>query len=408
MSSPAARHPLDRIDPAHEPSDSIVLRYRDAFPLEEDAAKDEAIKEWLPRTSAGEGVRVFPLLEDRGVRVHILDETSLMHTRTMRSVDGCVDTARCKAAGLDRTALVSGGNTGTAATEYGRRAGIETFLLLPEENVGLLDSRFFAAETSHLVAVEQPGFVKQAGALFREITGIPGVPGPGWRYGAARFRGMFLLELLEREPFQWLSQTISAAFGPIGIYSVLGRHLPGDRVPRFLGVQQAANCPMYRAWKGNGHAEEVPLRSTSPLLARVLYDHAPFTYGTWDDLSGLLRERGGALTTIDEDEFRVLLERQFDGRNVVELLENNGIPVPRRNGEVVDKIGLISLAGTLKEIARGTIPAGATALCCLTGAASDPDGRARPEFRITAASWEADVAEYGRRIAGRADVPGSG
>jgi len=42
---------------------------------------------------------------------------------------------------LSEVVFESGGNTGAALTEYGQKAGLETFLFIPEENVSLLDQQ---------------------------------------------------------------------------------------------------------------------------------------------------------------------------------------------------------------------------------------------------------------------------
>ncbi|MFN2420532.1 MAG: hypothetical protein ABR527_04045 [Gemmatimonadota bacterium] len=83
------------IDPRWEASESVVLRYRNAMRLESSEEDDARLKTLFERTSIREGVRVVPLFSYRDVDVSVLDETSLMHTRTLKSIDGCVTTAHC-------------------------------------------------------------------------------------------------------------------------------------------------------------------------------------------------------------------------------------------------------------------------------------------------------------------------
>ena len=124
----------DFIDVRYAPEESIVARYRNAFTFGE-PEEDREYKQLLLETSLREGARVFPLLKYRGVDIHILDESSLMHTGTLKSIDGCITTAKCKLRGYERVVFESGGNTGTALTEYGQKAKLETFLFVPEENL---------------------------------------------------------------------------------------------------------------------------------------------------------------------------------------------------------------------------------------------------------------------------------
>lgn len=373
------------IDPDYETEKSIVLRYRNAVQFGATREEDSEYKEWLQKTSIREGARIFPLLTYKEVDISILDETSLMHTRTLKSVDGCVTIARSKLNGYERVVFESGGNTGAALTQYGIRAGLETFMFIPEENLSLLNSRIFKSKRSHLLSVEKPGLVKEAARLAGKVNGLKQIPETDWRYEASMFRGLFILEhLLEKDKFDWLTQTVSAAFGPIGIYRVLN-HFSQEigNLPRFLGIQQEANCPMFKAWKSKEYDGVDEMTSTGLLLSKVMYDAKPQTYGSYEDLRNLLSATGGDLTTINHQEFRGFLEEAYGGKNVLDLLKERGIEITLRGGEVIEKTGLIALAGTLKEIDSGKIAKESKVLCCLTSGISEADGKAKPEIGIS-------------------------
>jgi len=373
------------VDGKYSPEGSIVLRYRNAFEFGKTAEEDAAYKAWLEKTSIKEGARIFPLLRYRGVDIYILDETSLMFTRTLKSIDGCVSIAMCKLRGYDRVVFESGGNTGTALTEYGQKAGLETFFFCPEENLSLLNSKAFEVDQAHLISVQRPGMVKEAVKRFEKMNGLKHIPETEWRYNASVFRGFFVLEhMMGNGRFDWLVQTVSAAFGPIGIYTVLQEFREDiGEMPRLLGVQQEVNCPMFKSWKSNKPSlEPTAIDSTSHLLTRVMYDVKPHTYGTYKDLRKVLVDTRGDLTTINHREFADFLKCQFGGKIVLDLLKDNGIEISSRNGDVVEKAGLIALAGTLKAIENGAINAGSKVLCCLTGGMSAANGEAKPEYRM--------------------------
>ena len=375
----------DLIDRGCSPETSIVLRYHNVLTMGMAEDERQTYNRWLEKTSIREGARIFPLLTYKGVEIYLLDETSLMFTKTIKSIDGCVTIARCKLNGYERVVFESGGNTGTALTEYGQRSGLETFLFVPEENLSLLNSKTFEPERAHLLSDREPGLVKKAARVFEESKALPHIPQTDWRYEASMYRGMFILEeMMNNVSFDWISQTISAAFGPIGIYRVLnnfGHELKS--FPRFLGVQQEDNCPMYRAWRSKERrVEPVEVNSTKRLLTRVMYDFKPHTYGAYEDLTELLNTFNGDLATINLSEFDRCLDERFDGKGVLELLEENGIEITVHGGEIVEKTGLIALAGTLKEIDSGKIVKGERVLCALTSGISDADGKAAPEQRI--------------------------
>jgi threonine synthase len=377
---------LDKcVDARYSPEESVVLRYRNAFEFGTTAEEDAAYKAWLQKTSIREGARIFPLLRYRGVDIYILDETSLMFTRTLKSIDGCVSIAMCKLRGYDRVVFESGGNTGTALTEYGQRAELETFFFCPEENLSLLNSKTFDPDHAHLISVERPGMVKEAAKLFEEMNGLKHIPETEWRYNASVFRGFFVVEhMMGNGRFDWLVQTVSAAFGPIGIYRVLQEFREDiGEAPRLWGVQQEVNCPMHKAWKSNkATIEPTEIDSTAQLLTRVMYDVKPHTYGTYKDLRKVLVDTRGDLTTINHREFSDFLEYQVGGKTVLHLLQDNGIEISVRNGDVLEKAGLIALAGTLKGIEKREIEVGTKVLCCLTGGMSAANGQAKPEYRM--------------------------
>jgi len=389
------------IDTSYAPESSIVLRYRNI--LKSVYYGKEEYREYLKQTSIREGARIFYILNYKGVDIYILDETSLMHTKTLKSIDGCVSIAKCLAEGSREVVFESGGNTGTALTEYGQKAGIETFFFIPERNINLLKSKVFESQRAHLIKVEKAEIVKGAALLFAKLNGFRHIPEISWRYEASMFRGLFILEyLMENKGFDWITQTISAAFGPIGIYRVLLNLGKGiKKIPRFLGVQQENNCPMYRAWKNKGVSLEESPPESGELLTDIMYDVKPYTYGTYNELETILVRTGGDITTVNHLEFKELLEKNFEGKGILELFSENGIDITIRNNEVIEKTGLIALAGVLKEIDRSTIEKGSRVLCCLTSGISEADGKAEAEFRVSNLSDVYTISKEIRQRAGK-------
>ena len=385
------------VDSNYPADTSVVLRYRQAFTFGETEEHDARFKEALKKTSIREGARIVSLMRYRGVDIFALDESSLMHTRTLKAIDGCVTTAKCLMAGLQRVALETGGNTGSALTAYGTRAGLETFCFMPDENLVLLNSQVFKSPKAHLISVEDPDLVKRVVRLFEKSYGLKRIPETTWRYEASRFRGMTILEHMRQHGrFTWIAQTISAAFGPIGIYWAFRKFGKGlGAPPRFLGVQQEANCPMYRSWKSRRRTlRPTKLHSTSQLLTKVMYDVKPHTYGTYKDLLDVLDHTHGTLSTINHAEFNALLERRFDGQGILDVLGEHGIPIRE---PIVEKTGLIALAGVFKAIDDGAVCKGSRLLWCLTSGISDADGLAQPEYRIR--SLRGMLNEFGARVA---------
>jgi len=375
---------------------SVVLRYLDDYAEMLQGENSDGLLAELRKTSIREGARVFPLLVHNDVAIHILDETSLMHTGTFKSIDGCVTTALCKLRGDTQVVFESGGNNGTALAAYCQQADIETFCFAPGRNLSLLDSGIFGHDRTHLIAVTDSGLVKDAARHFSRTRGLRFIPEPGWRLNASMFRGFFMLEILEDQGFDWLTQAISAAFGPIGIYHVLQNHSRGPAsLPRFLGVQQQANCPMFTAWnprkKDDGHNTD----TDEELLSKVMYDVKPQTHNTYADLESLLAVSGGELTTVNAREFNAFMERRFSGRSILDLLDENELCITRGDDGIREKTGLLALAGLIKEIDAGHILPGSRVLCSLSGGASKADGKAQAGHQI---SCLADVDKLFRKV----------
>jgi threonine synthase len=381
------------IDEGCSPESSIVSRYRQAVRFDDQPGRDLAFKRHLLETSIREGARIVPLMTYKGVTIHLLDETSGMTTGSLKAIDGCLTTALCRMEGVGRIVFESGGNTGSALTQYGQNAGLETFFFCPIDNLDLLDSRLFDTRKSHLIGVEERGRVKELAALFATAAGIKHVPDRSWRYAASMFRGLFILEhMLTVGAYDWISQTVSAAFGPIGIYSVLNTFREDVRgVPRFLGIQQEANCPLFEAWKPNACPKE------GKLLTRIMYDDSPQTYRTYEDFYQLLMQTHGDLLTVNEEEFDSYIYQPAEYGSILELFLSQGVAISLISGRILEKTGMIALAGTLKAIEAGTIEAGSRVLCCLTSGVSDADRSVQPELIVRDAR---DVLDYVDTISG--------
>ncbi len=387
------------IDGAYGPETSIVARYRNAVQFDEHAGKDGDFKECLLESSIREGVRIVQLLSYKGVAIHILDETSWMATGSLKAIDGCLTATHCRMEGAGCVAFESGGNSGSALTRYGQKAGLETFFFCPSGNIDLLDSRLFDNNKAHLIGVADRGMVKELTGLFARTTGIRHVPDRSWRYDAAMFRGLFILEqIFAGQKYDWISQTVSAGFGPIGIYKVLkGLRQDIGSLPRFLGIQQEANCPMFEAWKPEAAGLPGMGGDNGKLLTRVMYDNSPQTYQTYSDLQQLLLMSHGDLLTINGEEFDAYIYASAICGPIPELLLSQDIAIGLRSGQVLEKTGLIALAGTLKAIDAETIEAGSRVLCCLTSGAGGADGLARPELTVRNSR---DVLEFAETVRG--------
>lgn len=365
--------------------ESIVRRYLPTFRFFDSDEQDTQFKEIVTRLSHREGVRLFHLMDFEGVEIWICDETSFMSTHTIKSIDGCITGAHSILNNYSAVVFESGGNTGNALSAYLTRGGVETFLFIPEENLCMLDASVFDAPEAHLIGVADPGSVKKAAEIFRRETRLPHIPKPAWRHQASQFRGQFYFEqLLAGRHFEWFAQTVSAGFGPIGIYAVLEQSAEAQkRLPRFLGVQQKMNSPMYQSMTKNGQQlSNKHVNTTGHLLSRVMYDSAPQSYGTFDAMKALLQLSNGRIITIDPQEYAHYARMEFAQKDIIRLLRDNTLRIHFAGTEVLEKTGLLAFFGTIKEIENGTIKPGEKVVCSITGGVKSNDRMVSSDYVI--------------------------
>jgi threonine synthase len=391
-------HLIDCAVPAER---SLILRYHRAFSqLGHDLPVELAD---LEACSLREGARVVPLGPVGGAHVYVCDETSVMETGTYKDLDACLTVAIARANGIERLVLSSGGNLGYALARYASRVGVELFVFQPATTLYKLDGGAFANPRIRLIPVDLPEpAVKDLAQQFAEHYSILQVPDFRWRLAASAVRAMFILEhALAPSRIDHLAQTMCAGFGPVGIYecfSALTVHgsLRQPEIPRFLGFQQEANCPMVRAWAdgsreiGAAHVGASPQNYLEPGLYNTNPGHS------YTRLFGLMKYFGGDLLAVSDDDYARYLPE------VLDLLAQAGVELTRLpSGDLLEKTGVLTGVGILKAIATGRVRRDEGVLWLLTGG-----HRARPvEPRPVQPLLEVDasrsrdewIVEIGRR-----------
>lgn len=340
------------IDQKYPAEQSIIMRYHRSgiTKLSEQELKPISLKE---------GERIFYLMDHRGVPVYILDETTLMETGTFEALVALITLGHCKKSGYKKVIFSSGGNLGTALARYAGLVGIRAYSFNPLDNIPLLDGNIFMKKDIYIIGVKNSQKTRDVMLRVRKhmmkIEGYdPLIPKIKWRLEAFGFRGFFIAEYITKNNIQFtaIAQTISAGFGPIGTFKMLGNLFQKRQIkilPEFLGVQQEKNCYMYQKWS----REKVSGSDTS-LLVPTLFDKDPNkTFGIYPALARLLKKTKGSLLTINSREFAYYISA-----TVLKKFRQNGLKHTLRKGEIVAKSGLVALAGVLKAIDSGIIHKG--------------------------------------------------
>ena len=352
------RSDLERFtDDAYGVQKSIVLRYRKSIATSLD-------EHCLKRIGGHEGERIFRLLSHKGIAVYVLDETTRMMTGTFEALVAAISVTTFVKNKHTTAIFSSGGNLGTALAAYCERAGINAFSFNPLVNVPLLDGRWFGNRVQ-LVAVRDAQRTRDVMLLARKVLQKrlgydPLIPSIQSRMDAMRLRGFAVAEYMRRERilFAAIAQTVSAGFGPLGMFGALADLADeAERLPAFLGVQQEANAYMYRRLKRR------PARDSSRLIVPTLFDKNPHkTFGTYPALAALVKNTGGDIVTIHREEFD-----RYISSNVLARLRAHGVMHTKKGGEFVGKSGLMALAGVLKAIDKSIICTGPVLVCMTDG-----------------------------------------
>jgi len=349
------------VDEKYRPEDSVILRYHQS-------GLSRLTEQDLLRVHIGEGERIFRLMSYRGIPIYILDETTLTETNTFEALLALVAIAHVKKSHRKKVIFSSGGNLGTALAAYAQNAGIDAYSFNPVENVNLLDGAVFRKKGALLIGVRESQRIREIILAFRRkvknrLGYDPLIPKPSWRSEAFGFRGLYISEFILTHDIDFITiaQTISAGFGPLGTFkTILNCYGPGSgkRVPAFLGVQQAANCYMFRRWTGKKVVD------ASPLIVPTLFDRNPnASFGTYQAVAGLLKDTNGSLVTINQEEFE-----RYISKKVLDRLGEKGIRHTVRKGKILWRSGLMCLAGVMKAMEHGAINKGAALVCMTDGA----------------------------------------
>ena len=349
---------------------SLLLRYHPV--LSEQGQNIDISKEDIDASSLSEGARIFPLAQFRGVEIWVCDESSLMATGTYKDLDACLMAAIAKHTGLTSIVLSSGGNLGYAMARYARNAGLRVYFFHPKSTLYKLDAANFDWEGVKVITVDRPEQeVKALARDFADAYGIAHVPALHWRFAASAVRAMHIAEKLFVPDTQvdWLAQAICAGFGPVGVYGcwsglIYKGVLEHECVPRFLGIQQAANAPIVQAWQaGEREMTKQPMDTDNQgaYIEPGLYNTNPSV--NYSNLTGLMDRFGGDLLAVDGGDY------QTYEKTVISWFRNAGLEFTRmpQTGEILERAGILTGVGIIKAIEQEVVKQGSRVLYLLTG-----------------------------------------
>lgn len=259
----------------------------------------------------------------------------------------------------------STGNTSAAAAAYAARAGITAFVLIPEGKIAL--GKLAQAIVHGAVVVQIRGNFDDGMRLVKEVGATAPVAivnsiNP-YRLQGQKTAAFEIVEALGRAPdyhcipvgnagnisAHWIGYSECAGLRTSACLHCNGQcpylvHASVSTRPRMLGYQASGSAPFLRGG---------PVREPETVATAIRIGDPQ----SWQPAWTAQQESGGWFDECDDEE----------------ILRTQSL-LARYEGVFCEPASAISVAGALRDLKSGKIPAGATVVCTLTGnGMKDPD-----------------------------------
>ncbi len=349
---------------SHQRYTGLIERYRDRLPVHDDTRI----------ISLGEGntplIRLSNIPRSLGDKVEIyVKYEGLNPTGSFKDRGMTMAVTKAVEEGSRAIICASTGNTSAAAAAYAARAGISCFVLIPEGKIAL--GKLAQAMIHGAVVIQIQGNFDAGMALVKEVAQEAPVTivnsiNP-YRLQGQKTAAFEIIEELGRAPdfhclpvgnagnitAHWIGYCeVSSASGENvtaacvfckGKCLYAGGAVVGNR-PHMVGYQAAGSAPFLR-----GRMVDDP--ETVATAIRIGHPQS------WDSAWKVIEESGGWFDECRDEE--ILAAQKL-------LAEKEGV--------FCEPASATSLAGALRDVRNGRIPAGSSVVCTLTGhGLKDPD-----------------------------------
>ena len=274
-----------------------MWRYRELLPTGTDRVE----------VTLGEGMT--PVLEcpqlgeQLGLKNLTIKDESQLPTGSFKSRGQAMAITMAKKLGIKRVAIPTAGNAGGAMAAYATRAGMESYVFMPEDTpiVNQYEAHFFGAKTYRV-----NGLINDCGKLVRD-----GKDEMGWFDISTlkepyRIEGKKTMGLELAEQFEWKLPDVilyptGGGTGLIGMWKAFNElrdmgWLNSENMPRMVSVQSDGCCPISDAFdKSERFAEPFQNAFTKASGLRV-----PVAVGDFMILDAV-KESGGRAMSVSED-----------------------------------------------------------------------------------------------------------
>jgi threonine synthase len=288
--------------------ESSLWRYSELLPLREPAKRvsfGEQLTPVVPMRALGEELGLE--------RLSIKDE-GLLPTGSFKARGAAVGVSRARELGVRAFAMPTNGNAGGAWAAYGRRAGIDAYVVMPR-NAPAINRTECVVAGAHVWLVD--GLISDAGKIVGKAIAEYGFYDASTLKEPYRIEGKKTLGFELIEQFEWSVPDVilyptGGGVGLIGMYKAVrelqAMGLLEERLPRFVAVQAEGCAPIVRAF--DAHETESTFWDGAHTVAFGI--NVPKALGDFLVLEALY-ESGGTAIAIDDASI-VAMQRRIGER----------------------------------------------------------------------------------------------
>jgi len=325
-----------------------LWRFRELLPVRRDDAVvslGEHASPILPLRRAGESVGLTDL--------YCKDEGALP-TGSFKARGAAVGISRARELGVQRFAMPSNGNAGSAWSLYAARAGMQAIIVMPAVSPPIHRIQCLLAGAK-VVLVD--GLINDAGRLVSRACAKDGVYDASTMKEPYRIEGKKTLGFEIAEQFEWnvpdvIVYPTGGGVGLIGMHKAFRElqaiGLLGPALPRFIAVQSSGCAPIVKAFREQRDVSQ-PWDGASTVAFGI---NVPKAIGDFLILR-ILAETGGSAIAVDDEDILEYQERLAKHEGVLASLE-----------------GAATLAAVAQARKLGTIGAGERVLIINTASGS--------------------------------------
>lgn len=274
-----------------------LWKYRELLPVEDIAnviSLGETMTPLIALAKVGEKLRLSGLL---------LKDEGLLPSGSFKARGAAVGISRAHELGVQAFAMPTNGNAGAAWTSYAAKAGLRSYIVMPERAPAIHRAECVLAGAS---VFSVNGSISDAGKIVAKAVARHGLYDASTLKEPYRVEGKKTLGFEIAEQLGWKLPDViiyptGGGVGLIGMYKAFTElqelGIVQSRMPRFVAVQSTGCAPIVEAWRQQSTVSQ-PWSNPSTVAFGI---NVPKALGDFLILNILYRSNGAAIAVDDSD-----------------------------------------------------------------------------------------------------------